>query len=87
MIGPTKVGPNSAASLAGYTEVYMAIFARLVSMLFAIPLCMGLSAGIYANSFSDDKTGTLMFAAGGAFLGVFIGKWLGNIVVGKPPKD
>ena len=63
----------------------MAIFARLVCLLFGI----GISAtfgGAWAAT-SGDPVGTIFGALLGAIIGMFVGRAMGNMVVGKPPKE
>jgi fumarate reductase subunit D len=73
--------------LGGYI---VAIFARLVLLLFGILFSAGIGGGIGASHslLADQKQQNgIGGAAIGAVVGVFIGRALGNMVVGKPPKD
>jgi hypothetical protein len=63
----------------------MVIFARLVLMLFAILFSAGIGGAAGANGWGQAES--IMGAAIGGIVGIFIGKGLGNMVVGKPPKD
>ena len=63
----------------------MAIFARLFCMLFAVVFSAGLS-GAFAQASLTPQAGIILFSAVGAIVGIFIGKGLGDMVVGKPPK-
>ncbi len=68
----------------------MAIFARLVLLLFGILFSAGIGGGIAAASQitkQEKQMYGLQGAALGAVAGIFIGRALGNMVVGKPPKD
>jgi hypothetical protein len=64
----------------------MAIFARLVCMLFAILFCAGVG-GALAQANYTPQPGIILCATVGAVVGIFIGRGIGNMVVGKPPKD
>jgi NADPH-dependent curcumin reductase CurA len=64
----------------------MAIFARLVMMFLGIFGCAGFAAAFAAANFAP-RDGIIIAGAIGAAGGIFVGKFLGNTVVGKPPKD
>jgi hypothetical protein len=64
----------------------MVIFARLVLMLFAILFSAGIG-GAAGATIGGGKAESIISAAIGGIVGIFIGKGLGNMVVGKPPKD
>jgi hypothetical protein len=65
----------------------MAIFARLVLLLFGILFSAGLGGAIAATCDPSNPASPPVAAAAGAVAGIFVGRALGNIVVGKPPKD
>jgi hypothetical protein len=66
----------------------MAIFARLVIMLFAIVSCSGFAwAWSRAAAPALIYESHLLVGAVGAVVGVFAGWLLGRLVVGKPAKD
>jgi hypothetical protein len=71
----------------------MAIFARLVLMVFSVLVCAG--AGLAMGNISgvqgaptENAHNVYILVGGlfGGFAGVHVGQWLGNLVVGKPPK-
>ena len=64
----------------------MVIFARLVTMFLGVFGCAGLAAAIAAAAGEQPLVITNAGAIGAAS-GIFVGKFLGNMVVGKPPKD
>jgi len=66
----------------------MAIFARLVLMLFGIVTCIGVGATLMPGL--DGLWGEdirIYGGIGGGVVGVAVGQFLGYLVVGKPPKD
>jgi hypothetical protein len=63
----------------------MAIFARLVCMIFAVLFSAGLAGGL-AQSSHCQPFETILAAIVGAVVGIFIGRSIGNMVVGKPPQ-
>lgn len=65
----------------------VAIFARLVLMLFAIVFSAGLGGAMSAALNPYMREAPFFGAAVGGIAGIFIGKFLGNAVVGKPSKD
>jgi len=65
----------------------MAIFARLVCLLFAIGFSAGLAGASAAVTNPYWKEGPYVGAAVGAIVGIFIGRSLGIMIAGKPPKD
>ncbi len=68
----------------------MAIFARLVLLLFGILFSAAIGGGIAAASQITERERQMCGVQGaalGAVAGIFIGRALGNMVVGKPPKD
>jgi hypothetical protein len=68
----------------------MAIFARLVLMLFGI-VFSAVIGGTLGQVNGWDADSRQQYAIGGAVIGavagMFIGRTLGNMVVGEPPKD
>ena len=63
----------------------MAIFARLVCMIFAVGLGIGLGL-IFGFQGGNHETALGTSAIGGV-VGVFVGWLLGRMVAGKPPKE
>jgi len=62
----------------------MAIFARLVLMLFSI-VFLAAVFGRFGMEAKNDVVIMLGFLVGGAG-GIFMGRFLGDIVAGPPPK-
>ncbi|RLS81161.1 MAG: hypothetical protein DWI04_06945 [Planctomycetota bacterium] len=62
----------------------MAIFARLVCMLFGIGVSTGLGFAFGATLL--DRELHVVCAVIGAVIGIFIGRAIGNMVAGPPPK-
>jgi hypothetical protein len=63
----------------------MAIFARLVCMLFGIGISTGL--GFAAGAASHLDPGLIVtFSVIGAVVGIFVGRAIGNMVAGPPTK-
>ena len=65
----------------------MVIVARLVLMLFGILFSAGIGGAAGSTGWGAGSGESIMGAAIGGIVGIFIGKGLGNMVVGKPPKD
>jgi hypothetical protein len=65
----------------------MAIFSRLVLMIFAILFSAGIGGAMAASLNPLDETAPIFGAAIGGAAGIFIGRSLGNMVVGKPPQS
>ena len=65
----------------------MAIFARLVLMIFSVLLSAGIAGRYAAANPACGEQDVIIFLTIGGGLGIGLGQILGNVVVGKPPKD
>ena len=91
-----RSGTSSAAGTFGSGKgmiprnqefIQMAIFARLVCLLFSIGLSAGLGGALAESNFSADKPAPIIGGIIGAIVGIFIGGALGKMVAGPPPKN